>query len=265
MEIDTAAAVPMPPHRWSSWPSTFAPHARQFVPCARHRECSPTSCRHARRPVPHQSGEWVALSPRFTPGWPWPEDSYGLGPIYGDDGWCRRCGTPLVEQRGSLVMQGSKFPRADVWTPNWLFDVVCVSAAVAADIQTRFVVDLAEVHKASTGPTGAQQLRPTQTAERWHRPEDLSAAVRARHAPHYGDRVGALCGGCGRWKWLPVNETDVPVLGDALESSSDVIASPEVFGAGLVAFRHVLFRRQLGETLAGASPRDWDVMNVMID
>jgi hypothetical protein len=143
----------------------------------------------------------------------------------------------MVEQRGSLVVQGSKFPRADVWMPNWLFDVVCVSAAVAADIQKRFVVDLAEVHKPRTGATGTQQLLPARTAEQWHRPEDLTGAVRARHAPHYGDQVGSLCAGCGVWKWLPVSESDVPILGNALESSSDVIASPEVFGAGLVSFR----------------------------
>ena len=90
--------------------------------------------------------DWVALSPRFTPGWPWPENSYGLGPMYGDEGWCRGCGTPLSQQTGALVIQSNKFPTAEVWMPNWLYDVVCVSAQVAADISERFNVDLGDVH-----------------------------------------------------------------------------------------------------------------------
>lgn len=78
--------------------------------------------------------------------------------MYGEDGWCRGSGTPLVDQSGALVMQGTKFPRADVWMPNWLFDVVCVSERVAADISERFNVDLGEVHKPRKGPTGSWQI-----------------------------------------------------------------------------------------------------------
>lgn len=112
-------------------------------------------------PVREPSADWVALSPRFTSGWPWAEDSYGLGPIYRDDGWCRGCcGTPLVEQSGALVIQGSKLPSAEVWMPNWLFDVVCVSAAMAYDIEGRFATHLGEVHKPRKGPAGVTQILP---------------------------------------------------------------------------------------------------------
>jgi len=210
------------------------------------------------------TADWVALSPRFTPGWPWPEESYGLGPMYGDDGWCRGCGTPLVEQSGSLVIQGSKFPSAEVWMPNWLFDVVCVSARVADEINERFAVRLGEVHKPRKGPTGVKQLLPAQTLETWHPPDDLAAAVRARHGQHYGHQTGSSCDLCGRWKWLPVSENDVRIVGSALVSNSDVIASPEIFGDGLKSFRHLLFRRHLGEALMGASPRNWDIVEVTI-
>lgn len=211
------------------------------------------------------SADWVALSPRFTPGWPWPEDSYGLGPMYGDDGWCRRCGTPLVEQAGALVIQGRKFPSADVWMPNWLYDVVCVSARLAADITERFTVDLGEVHKPRIGPTGVKQLLPAQTVEPWHRHEELARAVRARHSEHDGDRTGSSCRLCGRWKWLPVSESEVPITASALVSTSDVIASPETFGDGMKSFRNLLFRRPLGETLVAASPRNWDLVEVEIN
>lgn len=208
--------------------------------------------------------EWVALSPRFTPGWPWPEDSYGLGPMYGEDGWCRGCGTPLSDQTGTLVIQGSKFPTAEVWMPNWLFDVVCVSESVADDIKERFEVDLGEVHKPRKGPTGVKQVLPAQTVEPWHRPEELAQAVRARHGKQHGDRTGSRCDRCQRWKWLPVSESDVAIVGSALVSSSHVIASPEFFGDGLTSFRHLLFRRPLGGVLVGASPRNWELVEVEV-
>ncbi len=162
-------------------------------------------------------------------------------------------------------MQGSKFPSADVWMPNWLYDVVCVSARLAAEIAERFTVDLGEVHKPRKGPTGAKQLRPAQTVDPWHRPEELARAVRAHHSKYEGDRTGSSCGHCGRWKWLPVNENEAPIAASALVATSDVIASPEAFGDGLKSFRHLLFRRPLGETLVAACPRNWDLIEVEIN
>lgn len=216
-------------------------------------------------PVPKPLTDWVALSPRFTPGWPWPEDSYGLGPMYSDQGWCRGCGTPSGEQTGALVIQGSKFPSAEVWMPNWLYDVVCVSARVAGDITERFKIDLGEVHKPRKGPTGVKQILPAQTVEPWHRREELVRAVRARHSEHDGERTGSSCGQCGRWKWLPVSEDEAPITASAVLSTSDAIASPEAFGDGLKSFRHLLFRRPLAETLVAASPRNWSLVEVQIN
>jgi hypothetical protein len=183
--------------------------------------------------------------------------------MYGDDGWCDGCGTPLRKQCGALVVQGSKFPSAEVWMPNWLFDVVCVSKEVAVDIVERFAVDLGEVEKPRIGATGVKQMLPEQTDEPWYTPELLASAVRARHSQHYRE-TGFSCDRCQRWKWLPVSEDATPIFGNALRSSSDVIASPEFFGAGLSSFRHLLFRRPLGEALVRASPRNWDLVEVEI-
>jgi hypothetical protein len=185
--------------------------------------------------------------------------------MFGDDGWCHGCGTPLVDQSGALVMQGSKFPSADFWMPNWLFDVVCVSERLAADISERFNVDLGEVHTPRTGPTGSRQILPMRTDESWHHQEELAVAVQARHSRHEGERTGSTCETCGRWKWLPVSENEAPIKGNAVVTASDVIASPETFGDGLKSFRHLLFRRPLGETLVAASPRNWDLVEVQIN
>lgn len=149
--------------------------------------------------------------------------------------------------------------------PNWLLDVVCVSERLAADISERFNVGLGEVHKPRKGPTGTRQLLPVRTVESWHRQEELAFAVRARHREYSGKRTGATCGTCGRWKWLPVSENDAPIVAGAVVAASDVIASPETFGDGLKSFRHLLFRRPLGETLVAASPRNWDLVEVQIN
>ena len=68
-----------------------------------------------------------------------------------------------------------------------------------------------------------------------------------------------------RWKWLPVGDDEVPIAASALVSTSDALASPEVFGDGLNSFRHLLFRRPLGETLLAASPRNWNLIEVEIN
>ncbi len=201
--------------------------------------------------------EWVALTCRFTPGWPWPEESYGLDPMYGPDGWCRSCGTPLRPQIGPLTMQGSKFPSADVWMPNWFFDVVCVAPDLARALSELFAVELREVHKPRTGGTGVMQLIPTVTDQAWYDPAHLSVAVKARHAKYSGDRTGARCTACGRWRWFPIAEGEAPIRAEALTAASAVIASPEVFGDGWQSFRHLLFRQPLAAALVAANPRVW--------
>lgn len=182
--------------------------------------------------------------------------------MYGEDGWCRGCGTPTNEQSGALVIQGSGFPKADVWMPNWRYDVVCVSARLATEITERFNVNLGEVHTPRNGPTGAKQILPARMVEAWHHPEALARAARARLSKYEGERTGSTCGECNRWKWLPVRADEAPIITSAVTSTFDAIASPEAFGDGLSSFRHLLFRRPLGEALVAATPRNWDLVEV---
>jgi hypothetical protein len=206
--------------------------------------------------------EWVALTTRFTPGWPWPEESYGLDPMFGPDGWCRSCGTPLRPQIGPLTIQGRKFPTANVWMPNWMFDMICVAPDLAGRIRDRFSVAMREVHKPRHGATGVMQLLPTVTRQAWYVSDQLAVAVKARHGHHYGDQTGARCPGCGHWRWLPVGEGDASLRSTSVAVASDAIASPEIFGDGLTSFRHLLFRRPLGEALVAANPRTWSMVAV---
>lgn len=182
--------------------------------------------------------------------------------MYGVDGWCRSCGTPLRDQCGPLIVQGSKFPTAAVWMPNWHFDTICLSAKVAAEVAQAFRVELGEVHKPRQGDTGVRQLLIRSTDNPWYARRHLTRVVRKRHREHDGRRTGSHCRACGRWKWLPALEGDIPVNPGALPSDSDVAASPETFGDGLMSFRHFLVSRPLAEHLVSRAPRNWDVVGL---
>lgn len=209
-----------------------------------------------------KEGDWVALDFRFTPGWPWPESSYGLDPMYGEDGWCHECGTPLRPQIGPLTIQGSGFPKAEVWIPNWRYDSVCVSGSLAEQLREHFDVQMRDVHKPRHGATGVQQLIPSISERPWYAKRALSKVVLGRHSKDGDRQTGSLCPACGNFKWLPVNEDEVTINPESLETDADVVASCELFGAGKRSFRHVLFRRDLAELLVEANPRTFSIREV---
>lgn len=208
--------------------------------------------------------DWVALDFRFTPGWPWPESSYGLDPMYGEDGWCHECGTPLRTQNGPLTIQGSGFPGAEVWIPNWRYDAVCVSKRIAELLQQRFDVHLRDVHKPRGGATGVQQLMPSISEHPWYEKRALSQAVLKRHSKYGIKRTGSTCPACNNFKWFPVDEQDVAIKPDALDANALLVASSERFGDGKKSFRLLLFRRDLADVLVDANPRTFSTKEVQI-
>jgi hypothetical protein len=199
--------------------------------------------------------DFVGLTTRFTSGWPWPEESYGLDPMFGPDGWCRSCGVPQHRQTGSLMIQGSKFPTGSVWMPNWHFDVVCLSGEVAHEVRSNFRVHLLPVRK-PRGDTGVVQIVAPTTANRWYAEAELAERATRLH-PEPGKR----CAVCGVWRWLPIPDEELPPARvETSWSTLDVVASPESFGDGWSAFRDLLFRRSLAQALVAASPRVWSIV-----
>ncbi len=200
--------------------------------------------------------EYVWLELKRNRGYPWPEGSYGLDPMFGPDGWCRSCGVPSVEQRGSLVLQRRRSSNYHgAWVPNWQFDAFCVDALLADEVRQRFTVEMLPVawHGAGTGEASQIVARPTRSA--WFDRTELTERTSARHGS-----PGRSCPTCGVWRWYPLYYRQLPaVLLDAAPPVS-VIASPEWFGDGLQAYRHVLFQRELAELIASASPRDFKVV-----
>jgi len=48
----------------------------------------------------------------------------------------------------------------------------------------------------------------------------------------------------------------------ALPEDADLVASPEIFGDGWASHHHLLFRRELADYLASASPSSWSVVEL---
>ena len=202
--------------------------------------------------------DFVSMDWKRNRGWPWPENSFGLTPMYGEDGWCKNCAVPNREQTGSLVLQRQSMRPVGAWVPNWIYDTICVSAVLVEEIDSRFDVDLRAVEWAASSPGEAMQLVIPTVGESWFDPEQLRERVIEDHA-----RDGATCPVCGVWRWFPIVFDTLPPLdikpglGDR-----DIAASPEWFGDGRKAFRQILVRRELGELLASSSPRDFSVQEV---
>lgn len=203
--------------------------------------------------------EFVQLYWKRNRGWPWPEDSWGLDSMFGVDGWCHSCGIPLRGQCGPLTLKRTGLaPLAGGWVPNWRFDTVCLENSLAARITERFRVELRGVQWKGVPPGIAWQIVIPTVGPAWFDPDRLHELAADRHGT-----AGAVCSGCGTWRWMPLTYGLLPpVTLEVLEADLDAIASPEWFGDGHQSFRQVLVRRELAELIAAASPKDFKVQQV---
>jgi hypothetical protein len=204
--------------------------------------------------------DFVHLYWKRNRGWPWPEESWGLTPMFGEDGWCHACGVPNRPQTGSVVLQRKGFKLVEgCWVPNWRFDVICVDAAIANRAAKRFDLDLRPVEWHPTSPGAAMQIVVPTLGDSWFDHDELRAkAVELHGVP------GATCVECGVWRWMPLTFDFLPQLGitPALGDDVNIAASPEWFGDGWRAFRQIVVRRELAEMIAATSPRDFKVQPV---
>jgi hypothetical protein len=202
--------------------------------------------------------DYVGLFYKRNRGWPSPENSWGLTPMFGPDGWCASCGTPLNGQIGPLTLRRSGLTVVGAWVPNWRFDTICLPEALADEIRVRFNVELREVAWARSSPERAFQMVIPSTPSAWFAPDQLRERALDRHGV-----AGASCPACGIWRWMPLSFDLLPALRiNAAWGDLGAVASPEWFGAGCQSFRQVLFHRPLAELIASASPRDFKLQEV---
>jgi hypothetical protein len=202
--------------------------------------------------------DFVQLYWKRNRGWPWPEDSWGLTPMFGADGWCHSCGVPKHPQTGSIVLQRRGMKVEGGWVPNWQFDVICLERTLAEEVSSRFNLHLLKVDWHPSSPGEALQVVVPSIGDFWFDPDELREKAIERHRV-----AGATCPECGVWRWMPLAFGFLPPfritpsLGDI-----DIAASPEWFGDGWKAFRQILVRRGLAELIAAASPQDFKVQPI---
>lgn len=179
---------------------------------------------------------FVGLYLKRNRGWPRPEDSWGLTPMFGEDGWCRPGGVPQRPQCGSLVLQRKGFTAVEgAWVPNWQFDAICMEKSVEQEAGGRFALDLRPVEWHGTPPGDAAQIVAPSVGEAWFDSDELREAAVARHGT-----AGANCADCGVWRWMRLAFGTLPAL--RISPSADefaVAASPEWFGDGWNSYRQI--------------------------
>ena len=202
--------------------------------------------------------EFVELEAKRNRGWPWPEKSFGMDPMFGAEGWCHACGIPQGPQTGSLTLQRRNLTPVGAWVPYWIYDLICVDAGLAEKLRGRFALDLRPVAWPAIPAGDAWQIVIPTVGQAWYDPDDLRRQTLARH-----QRTGARCPVCGTWKWLPLaSELFLPLHITPPLADVDIAASPEWFGDSLSYFRKILVRRQLAEVIAAASPKDFLIREV---
>ena len=173
---------------------------------------------------------FVKLQLQRNRGWPWPDDSWGLSSMFGDNGWCHSCGVPRHPQTGPLTLRRKGLvPVRGCWVPSWRFDAICVERSVTVGVSDRFNVDLREVAWHGAAPGEALQFVAPSVGDAWFDPDQLRNKAIERHG-----ESEARCPECGIWRWMPLAFGLLPpVIVSPEWAQHDVIASPEWFGAGL--------------------------------
>jgi hypothetical protein len=171
--------------------------------------------------------------------------------MYGEDGWCRKCGVPLHAQTGDLVLQRKGLTPRGAWIPNWRHDVICVDQTLATKISERFQVSMRDVRFPRPGPEQVKQIDVPVTSLPWYDHDELATRASARNGT-----AGARCVLCGTWRWMPV--VDLPTAhADVSWAGLPIVSSPEWFGVGAKCFREILVQRQLADLIVNSSPDDF--------
>lgn len=141
-----------------------------------------------------EMNDFVELVLKRNRGWPWPEDSFGLTPMYGEGGWCHSCGMPLVPQVGPLVLRRRGMRVEGAWVPYWRYDSICLEQALAEEVAARFRVELMPLQWRGAGVDAMQIVVPS-VGTAWWDPEELHSRELERRSS-----AGAVCAECGRWR-----------------------------------------------------------------
>lgn len=197
--------------------------------------------------------DYVEIVLRRNRGWPWPESSWGLTPMFGEDGWCKACGLPQHPQSGSVVLQRRGLTPTGGWVPHWQFDVYCLDSRLVELAARTFDLNFRSIFAPTGEEYAAQQIIIQSTAQEWFDPEEIELLIAPIHGVDF-DR----CSACGQRRWMPVGMDVLPVPPPSVfRAKPPVVASPEWFGAGFQSFRQIVWRRDVAEFLVQHAPKDF--------
>lgn len=204
--------------------------------------------------------DYLEIVLRRNRGWPWPESSWGLAPMFGEGGWCKACGLPQHPQSGSVVLQRKGLTPTGGWVPNWQFDVYCLDSSLAERAASDFGLEFRPILTPTGEEYAAQQVVIQSTVQEWFDPEEIEWRI----APIHG--VGfEICSICERRRRMPVGMDVLPMPPSSVFATRPpVVASPEWFGAGFQSYRQIVWRRDVAEFLVREAPKDFKTQELNV-
>lgn len=156
------------------------------------------------------------------------------------------------EQTGDLRLQKRGLTPVGGWVPYWLYDVYCVEDS-AVERGLALGLNFRPVLSPAGARIGAAQIVIESTRVDWFQAMELDRVI----APIHG--VGSeQCAVCGVRRWMPVGMDVLPAPDERVfEGEPPVVASPEWFGAGLRAFRQIVWRADVAEYLRNFGSKDF--------
>lgn len=202
--------------------------------------------------------DYVEIVLRRNRGWPWPESSWGLTPMFGEDGWCKACGLPQHPQTGSIVLQRRGLTPTGGWVPHWQFDVYCLASGLVERAARAFDLKFLPVYAPTGEKYPAAQVVINSSAQEWFGPQEIDKIIAAIHGVGFD-----TCSACDRRRWMPVGMDVLPSPpASVFTAEPPVIASAEWFGAGFQSFRQILWRRDVADFLLQEAPKDFKTQEV---
>lgn len=188
--------------------------------------------------------------------WPSPKSNVArmLDSRYGVGNWCLACGVPSAGSTNCVTLLSEGKTWAGAWVPNLLYDVYCADATSWRELAGGADVEIGEIRWQGVDGGSAIHIVPELTEESFLDPTALTEATVAVHGT-----PGEACAVCGVFKWfgLPFDSPGMALSRVPSEREGLALASAEWFGAGLNAFRVILFQGALAEAVARSNPMDF--------
>lgn len=181
------------------------------------------------------SAKQVVYNGTWSNGYPQPEDDFGyIGSTYKVQGYCKSCGTGLVQQEPFRIKKEPNWGNKKLFDLNWVFDEIFVSREAYESIFKNFGIGYKAVRlfkKETTIQNTVQLEIPTTTVEL-----------------NLQNQSYEICAVCGTKKYNPQFKGFFPKL-SASVNGIHCFKSVEYFGSGASAHKKIFMTQELRQTM----------------